>query len=102
MSDDLVERLREMGGSPVSHRPITAGRLCKEAAAEIERLRSLTDWRPIESAPKDGAAVLLYRSNPRRTVKVDRWLTNWWYETKIEHAPTHWLPLPEPPKEPKQ
>lgn len=70
--------------------------------AEIERLRAAIDWRPIESAPKDGTAVLLYRSNARRTVKVDRWLAGWWYETKIEHAPTHWLPLPEPPKEPKQ
>ena len=37
---DIVERLREMATGPVSHRPITAGRLCKEAAAEIERLRA--------------------------------------------------------------
>lgn len=37
---DIVERLREMAAGPVSHRPITAGRLCKEAAAEIERLRA--------------------------------------------------------------
>ena len=36
---DIVERLREMATGPVSHRPITAGRLCNEAAAEIERLR---------------------------------------------------------------
>ena len=37
---DIVERLREMAAGPVSHRPITAGRLCKEAATEIERLRA--------------------------------------------------------------
>ena len=37
---DLVERLQDMAASAVSLRPITAGRLCKEAADEIERLRA--------------------------------------------------------------
>ena len=63
MSDDLVARLREMGGSPVSHRPITAGRLCKEAATEIERLRAaLTECSaPYDSGPTtvlDGARLV--------------------------------------------
>ena len=40
MSDDLVSQLREMAAGPVSHWPLTAGRLCKEAAAKIERLRA--------------------------------------------------------------
>jgi len=37
---DLVDRLREMAGSPVGLRPVGAGRLCREAADEIERLRA--------------------------------------------------------------
>ena len=50
---DIVERLREMGGSPVSHRPITAGRLCKEAAAEIERLRAECEARRVHALVVD-------------------------------------------------
>ena len=60
---DIVERLREMATGPVSHRPITAGRLCKEATAEIERLRAaLTECStPYDSGPTtvlDGARLV--------------------------------------------
>jgi len=51
MSEDVVKRLRELYQKPISHHPITAGRLLNEAADEIERLReSVSNLREI----KDG------------------------------------------------
>lgn len=64
-------------------------------------------WRPIETAPKDGTPILLW--NPtwyqdKGGMCVGLWSTvspAGWYA--VEHAmhidPTHWRPLPPPPKE---
>ncbi|UOF77900.1 hypothetical protein [Caudoviricetes sp.] len=69
-------------------------------------------WQPIETAPKDGTAILvcnapLYDENGFLPVAV-RWrsyhpnakgkeMFRDMVGTKIEFA-THWMPLPEPPK----
>ena len=92
----------------------------------------MSEWRPIETAPKDGTFVLLYVPGERITVKhsdghtseagvsemyaagrffdgLDAW-EGWgeprpdcWvdFATDVLFAPdtpTHWAPLPEPPK----
>ena len=59
-------------------------------------------WQPIDSAPND-QVVLIY--GPRGVEVGLRhlyasarlyWVSNW---TPIEgYQPTHWMPLPEPPK----
>ena len=81
-------------------------------------------WQPIETAPKDGRTLLLGFHNSHgnwRTLR-GQWFTQemieeWWdedyegsegwYETSVEAddipncwntKPTHWMPLPEPPK----
>lgn len=57
-------------------------------------------WRPIESAPRDGSAVLLFHHMPGRGDYV--WLDKWdgqdraWM-TAPRAAPTHWMPVPPPP-----
>ena len=63
-------------------------------------------WRPIESAPKDGTKVLVYRP-----IFVDRYITeigiDWWdkwdgapegcwMKSRVDVQPTHWMPLPKP------
>jgi hypothetical protein len=82
----------------------------------IEKTNNEPQWQPIETAPKDGTLVLLYciwykninvdyaylgdifvggYSNDKC---YDRWLVYWDdQETKI--TPTHWMPLPKPPKQ---
>jgi hypothetical protein len=60
------------------------------------------EWQPIETAPKDGTDILVF-------CKIRRVLRGFWDEARggqwsewpgrqaIEF-PTHWQPLPEPPK----
>lgn len=74
------------------------------------------DWQPIETAPEDGTPVLAWNKEygARETKSVtygpgspgfekgyaDRWWT--WDEPRANWAfrwnPTHWMPLPAPPK----
>ena len=74
------------------------------------------DWRPIDSAPKDGTAIMVYgtqntlawdskENDPRHAVM--RWNPNpgghghWeaYYSGRDPvDEPTHWMPLPESPK----
>lgn len=79
----------------------------------------MSEWQPIETAPKDGAWVLLYSPDERErergdpAVQVGCWGSSgynrnnhWVYGPEgHEHAhrhgfygATHWMPLPEPPK----
>ena len=58
-------------------------------------------WRPIKTAPKDGAEILTYS---HQGYCLMFWLED---EQRWEHSfyggspqfhPTHWMPLPEAPK----
>lgn len=61
-------------------------------------------WRPIEEAPKDGTKVNIWREN--YTVLEAFWdvyLQKWLLDLgshigAIHYEPTHFRPLPEPPK----
>jgi hypothetical protein len=70
-------------------------------------------WQPIETAPRDGAAIAVARG--RHVMAVVQWLTPeandvdeaGWYISDDHNDPiwyrghlylTSWMPLPEPPK----
>lgn len=61
------------------------------------------DWRPIETAPKDGTAVLLNLPEMGDVVSGafcdGRWEDNGMAQCRFMGDPTHWMPLPEPPKD---
>jgi hypothetical protein len=85
-----------------------------------------SEWQPIETAPKDGTEILGYREDCGvilvRYTSCDAFMTDseierlemseedifqqdWFYADFLQggrlvddEAPTHWMPLPEPPK----
>jgi hypothetical protein len=69
------------------------------------------EWQPIETAPKDGTWFLGFRVSPFAECQIQVW--HWmkdilpefqgWQNANDtcdfeEDWPTHWMPLPEPPK----
>ncbi len=84
----------------------------------------MTEWQDIETAPRDGTEILVWRSDAgvflARYTSMDVFLTageledyddadiyieDWFYADFVQggrldksEAPTHWMPLPEPPK----
>ena len=75
----------------------------------------MSDWFPIESAPKDGTEIRLFVPAWRKYVKSFQ-IDACWHSTPYEEAegywegceyqsnlpdsgqPTHWMPLPEDPE----
>jgi len=72
----------------------------------------MSDWQPIETAPKDGTLVLTwsarlccvarwkdYEREPYKPHPSYRWY-GWidGYDGEDIPDPTHWMPLPEAPK----
>lgn len=70
----------------------------------------MSEWQPISTAPKDGTVVLLrggvYHGLPFAGQYHDSeiapgrpWLSLTSSRARMyEHVPTHWMPLPDPPK----
>lgn len=65
----------------------------------------MSEWQPIESAPKDGTLVLcaagaLMASCMYRSHMTPNWVLpgqNGWIWPFGKEDPTHWMPLPAPP-----
>ena len=75
----------------------------------------MTDWRPIETAPKDGKHFLgaknlgvgcgwmqyicRYRDDNKSFGALFGFADGGiWYPLNGKNTPSHWMPLPEPPK----
>jgi hypothetical protein len=64
----------------------------------------MTEWQPIETAPKDGTLVDLWSGLHGNRWTDYSWAAGrWWrysfgYEP-FEFNPTHWMPIPSPPTE---
>ena len=54
----------------------------------------MSEWKPIETAPDDELVLLGWWVNVPDVGK--------WWEVEVEYprkGPTHWMPLPTPPKD---
>ena len=70
-------------------------------------------WKPIETAPRDGTAILAYASRAAAEGKLERsqgMKVTWWRSNRERDGftgwgefndafwpATHWMPLPKPP-----
>jgi len=70
----------------------------------------MSTWHPFETAPKDGRRILAYgpkfgitmiRWHGPETSQVPGWTDDMFGDRSVLLAPdfTHWMPLPETPKE---
>ena len=78
-------------------------RLYFEQKAEIEKLKdenATTTWRPASEPPKEEGSYLVY-SCKSKTVFTARYIPRCerWANRANGHFITHWMPLPQPPKE---
>ena len=68
-----------------------------------ERRYAGSPWRPISTAPKDGTAILGWWAGECMIVDwcvvLERWGSTHDGEDMFEPEPTHWMPLPDGPKE---
>jgi hypothetical protein len=69
----------------------------------------MSNWQPIETAPKDGNRILVSGNTDIATTEFTngRWVLSpiaWDGDGEtggiadLEFVPTHWMPLPEPPQ----
>lgn len=77
--------------------------------AEIERLRALTTWQPVETAPKHCNVLLLVKGlimeggfGPPSGSNIETWCIFRLHDDGNYRAqpvaPTHWMPLPGVPR----
>lgn len=63
------------------------------------------NWKPIDTAPKDGTKILVVNAR-WKSYDIARWSGDLWKPQVEEHChggpepimPTHWMELPEAPK----
>lgn len=80
-----------------------------EAGMRAGQQGATPKWRPIETAPKDGTEIDLWHEGDR--IADAYWKGGRWWAPNFDYdgcdgviggpPPTHWMPLPAPPEEPK-
>jgi hypothetical protein len=56
----------------------------------------MSEWKPIETAPRDGARILVWPFGDNGTIKMI-WSDDLLDKPYWLDGVTHWMPLPEPP-----
>lgn len=77
---------------------VCGNRTCGEICGYPYCKAKFTMWIPVsERLPEDDSHVLVARKNG--DVDTDMHIYTWWKVGPVERNITHWMPLPEPPKE---
>ncbi len=109
---------REAGLLPDNSHPTAQTRYMAQKVRAIEHFAALVreqppEWRPIETAPKDGTFVIVWPPTWNGVTSCAHWNADeylkkpqpYWSRTddlgrkkSREKPPTHWLPLPPAPE----
>lgn len=101
-TDELVEKMRQILGDALA-KQMGIGYYCvtAETARAALAVVPLPEWRPIETAPKDGVFVLITDGDVVQIGYYEDHLTAWRSDAdqcRLWSDPTHWQPLPAPPE----
>lgn len=113
--DEAIKLAAEWSRGMTMHADSQGWRVaCMLLANEVVRLREI-GWQPIDSAPKDGTRILVASAAGAWVAEYKRLFgsgalrDNPWFSVMLNHRhledvdggfyPTHWMPLPAPPKE---
>ena len=94
-TEPQIEHLKDAATLPaVQVEPVT------DEDVMVARLTAANGWRPIESAPNTSDVVLFFcrESRTRQSVHITR-ADDYYNGAHWRKEATHWMPLPEPPKE---
>ena len=83
-----------------THRPqpVSVAASYRSAPIVRDKVMAWLDWRPIDTAPKDGTAVLVWDGYDLMVSRFGACGVNEWSTRALcAEEPTHWIPLPEPP-----
>jgi hypothetical protein len=102
LSADEIERFKSTAITPYEHRLVAT---LDDLTARLAQF----EWRPIETAPSEEAILVYggdceYAASASKYIEDDEelWLIDGAQNAHGEIArPTHWMPLPKPPEEPK-
>lgn len=100
--NDAVARLtkfcQEAKDQGLNHQGVADVGIILEARLAAMQAPIVTDWQPIETAPKDGSRIFATNGD-ELVVMVYTIDFSWVHESysPIVFTPTHWQPLPKPP-----
>lgn len=95
--DDLIAYIRTL-----EHNYNVAVSFNENQARYIESLGVLLGWIPVTERLPENDVDVLALLHTGDSVVVERCGETWkvrWNGTNLDRKPTHWMPLPEPPKE---
>lgn len=78
--------------------------LCPDRQEEVDKGQgreegedNVSEWQPIETAPKDDDTEILTWCEGKIAVATRAYDDLWWVLGLPAYKPTHWMPLPKPP-----
>ena len=101
-TDEQVETMRQVLGDALAKQMgIGYYYVTAETARAALAVVPLPEWRPIETAPKDGVFVLITDGDVVQIGYYEDHLMAWRSDAaqcRLWSDPTHWQPLPAPPE----
>lgn len=97
-NEQMLKDLKECLEEGIQWQDNSCGQFIRQHGPALEALLREREWRPIESVPRDGRSVDMWRNDGVRVSDV-HWLHEFgsWSAIRVGTHYTHWMPLPAGP-----